>query len=1070
MSNQEQVNEIISCLQKTYTSTNNKEREIAEKKLSEYENLNLINYIQVFLSLITSSNSNLDNNIKLSIISMLNRVIKKSIENNINSNKRNEIITQYIDTIITPNLNIKFIENLLLSLSNLLNETQDNPEILNLLIISIEKNINNIQTESYYGLISVLNSVSLSLGLSIKNYQKVVKSINNISKILFENILKKTSIINETNYKYLSELFAKLFNLLSNLIFRLRKRLKRNENEILIEFIPFIPIAFQLLVNPNDNLRIISWTGNNEIDLYINKLKISIIKYLNKIADNFPTLIDSKEKDLINNHIELLKIIILDLEWVINNKIDYVINLDDELNNKYPDNEYSNIIYYSLFYLNNMFTKDNFRVAFERNLQNIFKNILLPFLIISNNEVSLIESNDEFENYASLIEDIIENNKSKTIKSSVSLLIKNFYNYSSLSSFILKYIFILIGNSFGLNLENMNNLSNDVIDLILKNNNIKKVDIGLLVLCIISKKKQTEENAKLIKTFYNQISSFLLYPNLPTFITYKNILLIKELISDLYEIYDDEFQELLKYLLSNMFMFQKVIISSTSAETLSNIMENIGKNDFNYISEIFVNIIPQLMNNILNTSYNNFFNVLLEITLKLNDSELKEFQAQMFTSLCKRILLETEKKTKVKFKVIRSTKKNQVNQIEDNNNNQTFLINKCFNIIRVLMEKKIFVQTHYEIIEESLFPLIKYLDESKTIEFDEDLVLILTKMINYKKQLSKITKNALQFLYKYAEKNEGMLLDLFELVNNYIIYGMKEIESNSILFKSLINIFNCSMNTEKFVKSPFYACCLIQIWIMNSNSIEKEVIIQFIDYSLQQIKKLFELKISKNIDDKAQFEEEHYNYIAFIVLFYSTFIHYSNITLNEIKKLNCENFIEQFTILLYKIEFFSQYQVKLLILCLCYLINNDIFIFDYKKMLSFIFNLLIIQKKNEVSIINKEMRKELKCNFVEEEESEEEYCEDNQFEDYDDKAEIRDLVSRIINPLKDEDEFKIFKNTIDNFTKKNPNLFNEWDNSLNNIEKNTLNKILNTIRINLSVKDKNYSVPRKIVTIKRNNK
>ena len=335
--------------------------------------------------------------------------------------------------------------------------------------------------------------------------------------------------------------------------------------------------------------------------------------------------------------------------------------------------------------------------------------------------------------------------------------------------------------------------------------------------------------------------------------------------------------------------------------------------------------------------------------MKLNDSELKEFQAQMFTSLCKRILLETEKKSKVKFKVIRSTKKNQVNQIEDNNNNQIFLINKCFNIIRTLMEKKIFVQTNYEIIEESLLPLLNYLDESKSIEFDEDLVLILTKSTIF----------ALQFLYKYAEKNEGMLLDLFELVNNYIIYGMKEIESNSILLKSFINIFNSSMNTEKFVKSPFYACCLIQIWIMNSNSIEKEVIIQFIDYSLQQIKKLFELKISKNIDDKAQFEEEHYNYIAFIVLFYSTFIHYSNITLNEIKKLNCENFIEQFTILLYKIEFFSQYQVKLLILCLCYLINNEIFIFDYKKILYYILNssssfngLIILETKSLISALS----------------------------------------------------------------------------------------------------------------------
>jgi hypothetical protein len=116
------------------------------------------------------------------------------------------------------------------------------------------------------------------------------------------------------------------------------------------------------------------------------------------------------------------------------------------------------------------------------------------------------------------------------------------------------------------------------------------------------------------------------------------------------------------------------------------------------------------------------------------------------------------------------------------------------------------------------------------------------------------------------------------------------------------------------------------------------------------------------------------------------------------------------------------------------------------------------------------MGKELKCNFVEEEESEDEDYDDNQFEDYDDKAEIRDLVSRIINPLKDEDEYKVFKNTIDNFSKKNLNLYNEWENTLNNLQKNTLNKILNTVRINLKVKDKNFSVPRKIVTIKRNNK
>ena len=117
------------------------------------------------------------------------------------------------------------------------------------------------------------------------------------------------------------------------------------------------------------------------------------------------------------------------------------------------------------------------------------------------------------------------------------------------------------------------------------------------------------------------------------------------------------------------------------------------------------------------------------------------------------------------------------------------------------------------------------------------------------------------------------------------------------------------------------------------------------------------------------------------------------------------------------------------------------------------------------------MKKELKCNFVEEDESDDESGDDdNQFGDYDDKAEIADLVSRTINPLKDEDEFKIFKNSIDYFSKKNNDLFNQWNNSLSNNERDNLKQIIETVRINVKSNQKDYSIPRKIVSIKRNDK
>ena len=56
------------------------------------------------------------------------------------------------------------------------------------------------------------------------------------------------------------------------------------------------------------------------------------------------------------------------------------------------------------------------------------------------------------------------------------------------------------------------------------------------------------------------------------------------------------------------------------------------------------------------------------------------------------------------------------------------------------------------------------------------------------------------------------------------------------------------------------------------------------------------------------------------------------------------------------------------------------------------------------------------------------------------------------------------------FQKKNNDLFNQWNNSLSNNERDNLKQLIETVRINVKSNQKDYSIPRKIVSIKRNDK
>ena len=88
--------------------------------------------------------------------------------------------------------------------------------------------------------------------------------------------------------------------------------------------------------------------------------------------------------------------------------------------------------------------------------------------------------------------------------------------------------------------------------------------------------------------------------------------------------------------------------------------------------------------------------------------------------------------------------------------------------------------------------------------------------------------------------------------------------------------------------------------------------------------------------------------------------------------------------------------------------------------------------------------------------------------EYNEYKEIKDLIAKTINPIKDTDEFKLFKELLLYLKNNEVNIYSNWENTLDENRKALLNKLLGTKRINISGNNINAQVPRRIVTIKRN--
>ena len=411
-------------------------------------------------------------------------------------------------------------------------------------------------------------------------------------------------------------------------------------------------------------------------------------------------------------------------------------------------------------------------------------------------------------------------------------------------------------------------------------------------------------------------------------------------------------------------------------------------------------------------------------------------------------------------------------------NNYKAIINKCFEVIRSIFNKEQFIIKYYYKIEEMIFPLIKYMKYPNKIDFDDDIIIIITIIIKILKKITSIAISLLPELPKYLRKNKGMNLLLYELINQYIINDNEKIlekeENSKIFFK----LFKKSFAKENDEASYYLSTLIAQIWFIIFNNIKEKIIIDIILFSSERLKNILINEKSNHSDMIIKINLQSLS-MSLITLLFCCFINYPLIGCNNIKFDSLIHFTQ--SQLIY--EIYSPYQVKILIIGICSLIRNEKITDNFQNIIPSLLNLsfrfLKNLKKLETNFLKTKEKKDFRKNLIEEKENEEEemtleYIEEdsNFFEERENiKQEtiyqFKEIDYRTINPIKNIDEYKFYKETVEILKNKHFDILNKWLGNLKEEEIKSFYDIIGTVRINVQNGKNNINVPRKLVKIKK---
>ena len=1092
-------NEILTCLRNTYLSQDKNIRTKSEQKLSSLINQNLLGFVSNLIELFKKES---DKNLRLSIILFLKHNIEEKAKNNsIKKQELSPLINGYIPLFVEPNLSKKELNNFKDTFLILLDISSH--QILLDVIENLKLELSSLNLGRINGFISILSCL-INSSLIEDNKENFI-SIFNPTIIMAEHILQNFykeylkfdfSKIDIEDYYKLNNIFFNIFELFFDSNIKAKKLFEKiaiDENIIkLLDNVYIIGIKLLVDINAKDDNRIISWSGQKNLDKNLNNMKIVIFKYINL------RLVKLKEynmdKTSIENHNQMIKIVFANLKWVILNKYSYLIKIEiSNIINEYPDYSYTLLISFMFIYLKRILSKKNFINEYNSEFKFFFKNVLLPLLILTEDEEKTAIDNDNINDFLIDMNDIIYENKQKNIKSQIAGLIKKIFEKNiEINNFMITYAINLIYFLY----EETQHLcdkkliiESDIIILLIKAYNREKIiSMLFLVLNIFNENKKInkEENYDLLDNVFRNIFSIEennnnIYPLLK----FQIIIFIRNYSIKLYLDEINIFEKTIKYLYKALFDTQHLLISNSAADSIQKIFE------FDYIPEETEDILDdeeeeqnkkekinnvkytllKLVNDIsgtfekqiLETQVPNFFDVLSQILISFEKIE-NNFFKNIFINICERIKSEAEKNIKIKFVVETEKNKNK----KEIYNKQEILINKCFNIIKILLQSKAFVFNNYDLIENSLRPLLDYMEEPKKIKFDEDIIYIIYLLMKERKKVIGIGFNLIKHIYKYINKCESLYLEVYQLLDLYISYGTNQILTNITWYEGIFNALMSGLKGDKTDKGILYTCMIIQTWIIHCTNLPKENLCFLFKQIFTNINSFFD-----NYNQSNYTNNDIVNFVGYTATVFSGLINYDGIVISFLKEYFNEKVLKNWLkIIIDENDVIFEYEIKILIYSICLIIKKEIFINEIYYFINLGLDLLKCQKRNSLYQLKQKTKKAININFIEDEDEIENNKKEEDSEEEEEDIELKEmkiLIEKTSNPIKNLDEFKLFNDMLQ-YLKNNKNeIYSKWENSLNQVQKEKIIKLIYTKRINIQINDENnIQVARRIVSIKRN--
>ena len=915
-------------------------------------------------------------------------------------------------------------------------------------------------------------------------------------RILFDgfytNLSKTRGIIEKSKRKEISNKFFKEYGIYSYELIQLMP--------------PFDEETTKKYGNPNP---IIVFNENEKLCNEINHMKSKAIQFLSLITQ-VSTLgekyLEEDEKNFINDKelVELInKIIVLivkSFEDILNNKEKYYFlrKYKEDMNDE--DDSYNILLFQICVFLTRSLIREPIKTDFSVHMKQFLLNILFPMIVtVIEDEINFLDL--EPDSYHQYIIDISSEFKLKNFRTSGCFLVNKICSiFTDMNTFVLSFClemlnYILGGeNNILTEFSEYNVYLKNIKDTLINQfNDIIKLDFALLLILILKGKLvkikyfrerlkdiliKNQEKMNLIPNPIIKIKICKIYLYFLTKIFVINTNEIKE-----QEIKKNFIENAINYLLNNIIQKDNhhyiEALSYEASETILELLKNSKANEnkenhlvFYFISQNLEKNFSLLNKLIENVDAFTFFSVIEKVlgTIKIKDRNLL---FQCLSNL---------------------SKKFQQYFLSQKHENRLF----CPQYFEILInflngDNKINAESKEEIdkFNEIFDPILAYIKNPDKFSYYESLVSVTEEYIKNLKGINNRSALVLKNIKTILKKEKTTSEVNFSFVSTFLLYIQKNVSKEPLdqreLFNEILTIINQSFSFENDSNenSKLYALLLcLQVFDLNPNlpeNVFKELLCKCLNSFIytetndifpsdrDNINQLSLASVSLGFIFKTD--------LTFKIL-NNTFIKIKDQNSNMLQKEF--SFLDKYTrsiYLLLKINYpdYNTLLGKCIILGICGMLsdktcleffnkNRDKKIYILTLFIYFVFN----HKKEKNIILNKLMKKEMNCNFIEEDEEEEEEEEEEEVDD-----EFYEQVAQALSSndnINNSDEFQFFSQIMKYIRDNEKDIYNYLDQKHSSNTKSNIEELIKVRNIKIKYNNKELTVPRKTVSIIRMNK